>query len=152
MTRTNDILAFQGFGSTDPVRLVFQTSDLPSRAVTGVLKLMQKVLVLFLTDLGSVRYKPTEGTTFIRTLFGNSLSWSGTGDIISLASSAVVDVRRQIVDEEDLYGPDDERLASITVDDATIVDTTVFLQITIETLSGLSRQITLPVQTAVPTA
>lgn len=143
--RTVDILIFQGVKETgsQPIETGFGTSGY---VCTGIQKVAQTWLALFMSDIGSTLNKPTRGSSFLSAVRLGRIQVSD--DVPAEFALAAKQVSRTM--ELDTVGtdlPDDERL-----DRATLVDYQLFrelsylrLKIRIRSLAGDTRVVYLPV-------
>ena len=143
--RTVDLLIFQGVEPTG--KQLIETGFGESGYVcTGIQKVAQTWLSLFMTDIGSVLNQPTRGSGFFPAVRRGRIQVEA--DVPAEFKLASEQVRRTM--ELDTVGtdlPDDERL-----DDADLLEFQLFrnlshlrLKIRIRSLAGDSRTVFLPV-------
>lgn len=111
--RTFDILAYQGgTGTGGEQRLKQQLlgDGNYGQTTTGLQKLVQKFLILLLTEKGTKPHDATFGTEFITD--ARQGLWLTPLDVFSSFAGAVVDVKRRLQEEETATNPADERFAS----------------------------------------
>jgi hypothetical protein len=150
--RTIDLLIFQGVKASgkQPIETAFGLDE-GGYICTGVQKVAQTWLTLFMTEQGTVLNKPTRGSTFFTALrFGRIRVEDDVTAEFTLAAEQV----RQTMDLDAAAAgdlPDDERL-----DEANLLDFTLdrmagflYLKVRILTIAGDSRDIILPVSVTI---
>jgi hypothetical protein len=146
--RTYDVLAFRGAAARGEVRLdqsLFGTDA--GTICTGIQKLAQRFVLELLTERGSLPYSPTRGTTFMTRL---QQGWLRTeADVFVAFSFALNDLELNLMAEEAVTDPDDERFASASLDRVFIEPGVVVLHVTVWSRAGLARKVILPVATAI---
>lgn len=146
--RTIDLLIFQGVKASgkQPIETAFGLDD-GGYICTGVQKVAQTWLSLFMTDLGTVLNKPTRGSSFFQSMRTGRIRVED--DVSAEFARAAEQVRRTMdldaVEAGDLEA--DERL-----DEALLLDfnlnreaASLYLKIRIVTAAGDSRDIILPI-------
>lgn len=144
--RTVDLLIFQGVAAEGdrPIDTGFGTAGY---VCTGIQKVAQTWLALFLTDAGTVLNKPTRGSSFMTAVRRGAIQVDE--DVPAEFGLAAEQVRRtmELDASEAADLPDDERL-----DTATLLDYQLFkelsylrLKIRIRSIAGDSRVVYLPV-------
>lgn len=110
----------------------------------GILKLSQRWVIAFLTELGSVRFNPTRGSTFITRLRDGELRTEGdVSAAFLLAADEMID---QMAAEESDDTPDDETYASAELlEVGLLANGKLSLTVAITSLSGASRTVLVPV-------
>lgn len=148
--RTVDILIFQGVVETgnQPIQTGFGEAGF---VCTGIQKVAQTWLSLFMTDRGTVLNKPTRGTGFLPAVRLGRIQVAGD---IPAEFALAADLVRQTMELDASEAPElqaDERL-----DDAELLAFDLFrelsymrLKIRIRSLAGDSRTIYLPVPIAI---
>jgi len=146
--RTIDLLIFQGVEASgkQPIDLAFGL-DTGGYICTGVQKVAQTWLTLFMTERGTVLNKPTRGSAFFTSLRRGRIR---TEDDVVAEFAIAAEQVRQTMDldaAEDGTLPDDERLDEAILLDYTIDRTigSLYLKVRIRTIAGDSRDIILPV-------
>lgn len=146
--RTVDLLIFQGVQASgkQPIDLAFDL-DGGGSICTGVQKVAQTWLTLFMTERGTVLNKSTRGSSFFTALRRGRIR---TEDDVVAEFSIAADQVRQTMDLDAAEAgnlPDDERL-----DEAILLDYTInrelgslYLKVRIRTIAGDDRDIILPV-------
>ena len=128
--RTVDLLLLKTV--LTPSRDVIVDANVPKspHSVTGIEKLVQRYALLFLTQLGSIRNRPSEGTELmIKLRRGQLLDESSVRAEAALANRTVM---KQIRSEDNsLDTPPDEALASSEVKDVTVDRTSSEITITV---------------------
>jgi hypothetical protein len=93
--RTVDHIAFDGMGPPGQDRLLIQAMVLPGESgalITGIQKLAQRFLIELLTGVGSLRYLPRRGTTFMTE--ARSGFWRNVSDVEQSFYGALLDAPR----------------------------------------------------------
>ena len=113
-------------------------------AVTGPAKVAQKFSSAFLTEAGSVPYKPTYGTEFVTQLNAGSIrtDLDVTVYFIQAAADAVYYLNAQLTGDE----PSNEVIQSVVLDHFELVQPDLKLYVTLLTQDGTSQTLILPVQ------
>lgn len=148
--RTVDMLLLQFVA--EPVSDVVVSPDVSRspRLATGIEKLVQRFAQLFLTQIGSVMNRPSEGTAFMDTLGSGRIYNEGT--LRAAAAAANKDVFNQIRTEDLLLDtPDDEMLAESTIKSLGMdrAKATVSVTFALTTAAGDKYVYTIPVATGV---
>lgn len=146
--RKSDVLAFRPVGQSLVGReqLLVQEFVRPGDggAITaGVQKLAQKVLLILLTKIGSRRYAPTEGTTFM--IEAERGFWRTPADVSQAFYAARLDVSRQCQASEADTDPDDERWGSLDLDGVTLAGDRVSVRLTLVTRAGTAYAYITPI-------
>lgn len=147
--RTVDLLAFQMDRTAQRQEMVqsLVRGVERGRLVTGVEKLAQRFLLILLTEVESMGYLPQAGTRFlIDARFG---SWRTTADIRQSFASAVLDVQRQLRQQELDSDPDEEKFASAEITGLSLTGDGVKLAIRLTSVAGDSREILTPISVVV---
>jgi len=135
--RKVDLVFLHGDSPTGDVLLTqgFVTPDIPSGAVvTGIKKLVQRFLLEFMTERGSMRFLPNRGTEFMTLVREGYLRTQL--DVFQAFSQAEVLVRRNLRLEESDDDPDDERYGTSDLDNVAFGDRLIALDISITSLGG----------------
>lgn len=146
--RTVDLLIFQGVQPTGDQSIDLSFSlETGGYVCTGVQKVAQTWLILFMTDRGSVLNKPTRGSSFFPAIRNGSIR---VEDDVSAQFALAAEQVRQTMDLDATEAgdlPDDERL-----DEANLLSyrldrpaALLYLKVRILTIAGDSRDIILPV-------
>ena len=111
---------------------------------TGIQKTVQKWLVIFLTQRGSVRYRPLRGTDFPSAIVNGSVRTDA--DLVTAFSIAADQVTEQLAAESLPTDPLDEQFVSATLISASVVGNgTATLSVKITTAAGQARTVVFPV-------
>lgn len=148
--RTIDLLAFDGAVVTgeSQLQMEFVLSQKSGAVITGIEKLVQRFLIELLTEQGSLHYKPSRGTLFMTQIRSGMLRTSQ--DLFSQFSSAEVDIRNNLRQEEDVdKDPEDERYRSAELVSASLSGDTATLTIKISSVAGDTRQVIYPLRVGV---
>jgi len=149
--RTVDLLIFQGVAEAgrQPVELGF--GDV-GKVCTGVQKVAQTWLMLFMTDRGTILNKPTRGSSFFRAVRQGRIRVDS--DVRAQFAIAADQVRRTM--ELDAVNaspalPSDERLDRAVLESFALDKgaSHLYLKIRITSIAGSSRTIYLPVPTVI---
>lgn len=149
--RTVDVLIFQGVVASgkQPIETGFGEAGY---VCTGIQKVAQTWLALFMTDRGSVLNKPTRGSSFFPAVRRGRIQVEN--DVPAEFSLAAEHVRQTMeldASQADPALPDDERLDSAVLLEFNLFRELAYLQlkIQIKSLAGDERVVYLPVPTAI---
>lgn len=143
--RTIDVLAFRG-GTQYGDKLLEQSlasSNSTGEICTGLQKLAQRFLIVLLTERGSVKYFPEQGTDFMISL-GQGRVHDET-DMRAVFGLAVQELTTQMLEDESESDPDDERFLRAELLRLTVVPGYVNLTISITSRAETSASIILPI-------
>ena len=112
--------------------------------ITGVEKLVQRFLLEFLTERGSLTYLPERGTEFMTSFKFGGLRTSQ--DVFGAFSSAELSLKNSLVLEESESDPLDERYGSSQLLNVTLGADTISLQIRVTSLAGTDRVVIYPLR------
>ena len=146
--RTVDLLIFQGVEPSGKQRIHTGFAlDEGGYVCTGVQKVAQSWLILFLTDLGTVLNKPTRGSSFLHAMRTGRIRVED--DVSAEFSLAAEQVRQTMGLDASADGtlPADERLdeAVLLEFDLDQAASYLYLKVRILTVAGDSRDVILPV-------
>ncbi len=111
----------------------------------GIVKLSQRWLVAFLTEIGSVLFRPDWGTSFMSRLRGSGFSTEF--DVASAFSLASDEVNDTLSVDELSSDPDDERYDRCELLGVSILSIgRVDLSVRLYSLSGDSRSVLVPIR------
>lgn len=139
--RSIDLSVFQGIkenGMTTVDQTLFNNGG---EVCTGIQKLIQRWLIRFLTPLGTVKFHPDWGTSFL----SEAPSFHSEIDTQIAFYSAISDVSDQLAEEEDEDMSEDEKLEKVELLSITIHDTGFVLRIKITSQIGESAPLVLPI-------
>lgn len=120
------------------------TADLFSGMVCGgILKLSQRWVIAFLTETGSMPYRPDWGTSFLTRLRAGELRTEA--DVASAFLLAVDELAASLAEEETDATPDDERYASSDLLSVGLEAGRLTVSVRIYSAAGDSRSILVPV-------
>lgn len=108
---------------------------------TGIQKLIQRWILRLLTPVGTMKFNPTRGTTFMRDM----LSAYNETDVDTVFRLANMDATRQIIQEETPSMPSDERLNHVELLDITFTDYSVIIKVRMYSQTGDSSPVVLPI-------
>lgn len=146
--RRADVLAFRGIFPQLRGRdqLLAQEMVRPGdggQLIAGIEKLAQRVLLVLLTKIGSRRYAPLEGTTFM--IEAERGGWRTVADVTQSFYSARLDVSRQVRAIETPDDPADERWGSFDLDGVTLVADKVSLRLSLVSAAGTAYTFMTPI-------
>lgn len=144
--RTVDVLAFDD-AKAQGETLLTQALVKPNQSgalITGISKLVQRVLIELLTEKGSLLYDANRGTDFI-TQFRSGLIQT-TQDLTSAFALAELDIRLNLGLEENTDDPADERYESMELLSVALATDTATLSIKVNSLAGDSRIVIYPLR------
>lgn len=122
---------------------------IPGYICTGIEKLVQRWLIEFCTELGSMPFQPTRGTPFF-TKFKRGVLRSEI-DILAEFGFASDRIFNTMLSSISPTAPDDERLESAILTETAILADQLQLTIAIRSAAGTSRQVILPIPFSVIT-
>jgi len=149
--RTRDLLIVQDGDYTGKEALVaFSYGVALGKVTTGIQKLVQKFLVIFLTDEGSVTYDSTFGTAFMPYVRGGLLR--DEADIAAAFDQAVSVTQERLDLDASEDTPDDETLESVELTDIEISRETGLLRLSarLTTAAGESVTVVIPIALVTP--
>jgi hypothetical protein len=144
--RTVDLLAFDGARASGDTLLSQELAapGRPGALITGIEKLVQRVLLELLTEQGSLTYSPDRGTFFMTSLRLGQVRTSQA--LFSAFSSAELDVKINITGDETAEDPADERYGSVTLLSVSLLGDTATLSIRVTSLAGEGRTVIYPLR------
>jgi len=130
-SRTIDVLAFRGGTTSTEVLLEQSLADAASggEITTGIQKLAQRWLITLLTELGTVKYKPTMGTTFMTQLRQGYVR--SDADMRALFALSELRVREQLNNEVTATTPLDEQYRDASLTAVTVIPGYVNISVTL---------------------
>ena len=140
-----DLTAWHGVKPDVTVQLspeLFST-DTNSSVCTGMQKLIQKWLSIFLTPKGSVTFDKNRGTDFMIDIF----SASTENEVYKIFILSNVDAVAQIRAEENNEAPEDEQIQSVTLTGLSLFLGNLSMDIKIVSKSGENAKIIVPIDT-----
>ena len=113
--RTIDVAAFQGQVRDGESQLLMDLAEpgTGGQILTGIVKLGQRFFMELLTERGTMIYRPDRGTLFLTELREGQVR--SQVDLLGAFSRALIDVIRNLQNEETDSDPDDERIKSADV-------------------------------------
>lgn len=138
-----DILIFQGVKPSGEAAVSLKLGN-PGAFISGIQKVAQTFIKLFLTDRGTVDGDPAMGTDFLSQMRSGFIR-----DEVSMQSmfqSSVLDVKNYISEYEKTDAPDDERLDSAELISWDLRPGFFSITVRIVTAAGDSRAFTMPVE------
>jgi hypothetical protein len=112
---------------------------------TGPQKLVQRWLLEFLTERGSMPGLPNRGTDFMTLVRQGQLRTEAA--VLAAFNFAAYDARVNLGKEENETWPNDERIGPVSVQSIAFLPGYAQIKFTIETRAGTARVIILPVAT-----
>jgi len=118
--------------------------------LTGPLKAAQQFASLFLTEQGSVTYKPDYGTEFMYYMrFGLIRTDLDVVLYFNQSTALVLDYINGVHDDANDTTPDDEIIINIHLDNFTLEPPVLLLYVTLTMRSGATTKVVLPVTAGV---
>lgn len=148
--RTVDLLLFDGATATREAELTpaLVQPGQSGALIAGVEKLVQRFLLELLTEIGSLHYDPTRGTTFISQIRAGTVQTSQ--DLFMAFSSSELILRNSLRLEEDSEtDPADERYQSSELLSATLSGDRAQLSFRLISLAGTARTVLYPLRTSI---
>lgn len=144
--RTVDLLMFDGISAAGEAQLVCRlVQDGESGAlIAGIQKLAQRFVLELCTEKGSMKYLPERGCDFM--LDAKIGGWRTPAEVESSFNGAMIDIERNLMEEEADSDPLDERFASATLDAVSLASDRVVLHITVLSRAGASRTVLYPLR------
>ena len=142
--RTIDLLAYQdapGFGSVLTTQALAQPTN-NGLICTGIQKLAQRFLLELLTEVNSIAYLPRRGCQFMADAHAGL--FTSQFDVLASFSSSLVDIQRNLQDEEDDSDPDDERFDSAEVLNVNFSLGNASITVLVRSQAGESREVIAP--------
>jgi hypothetical protein len=133
--------------SVNPTQLALVGSDGQGRVLTGILKLVQRFILLLLTRVGSVIYLPTYGSTF--TLDAVTGGWRTVADIGQSFQSALPDVVTQLTALAVSTDPLDEQYADAELLNVTLAGDQATITVRITSQAGTNYTLIAPIATLI---
>lgn len=134
-------------GSSQELEQALFTAKDAGQICTGVHKLMQRFLLIFLLKSGSLQYDPNRGTTFM--VDAERGYWRTVADVRSSFTTSKDLARRQMTAEVTTTDPNDEILDDVTLDAVTLGDGKVSLTMTLTSLAGSNYTFIAPISVSV---
>lgn len=150
--RTVDVAAFlgweRGLGREALLEQTLTDEALPGGGVlTGVLKLVQRFLLILLTEQGSLVYLPEAGCRFMSD--AGSGRWRTSADVFQSFNFSLLDVKRQLRQLETEADPDDEKFLDAAVLGITLSpQDQAVLRLQLTTQAGTRRVFVAPIGVA----
>lgn len=147
--RKYDVLAFRGAKATGDVQLSQTLFDGASSGelCTGIQKLSQRFAIELLTEDGSMTFRPLRGCQFMRDVRLGRLRTEL--QVQTSFDFSLLDIRRNLVNEEPTDMADDERFENAELTSIAILPGFLRITVTITSVAGTSRQVILPISTTV---
>lgn len=145
--RPYDFLALQdiSYGRDAKLRLELFDATTSGKICVGAQKLVQRWLLEFFTETGSLIGRPTRGCDFMLSVRQNLLRTAA--DVRLTFAGAITDIGRNLREEEYEEMNADERFSSAELLNVAILAGYLNLSVKINSLAGASRAIIVPVAT-----
>lgn len=137
---TYDITLLHGATKNGEAPLTISLFNPDMGVCCGIQKLIQNIVVLLLTEQGTVRFDPERGTTFLSSM----RNVSNEEDVEVAFRFAAVEIGSQIRDTETDDTPEDERFGLVELTDVEIFGDTVSMVIEVISASGTGAEVALP--------
>jgi len=147
--RTVDLLLLDGAIATKEAELTpaLVQPGQSGALIAGISKLVQRFLLELLTEIGSLHYDPTRGTTFISQIRAGAVQTSQ--DLFMAFSAAELSLRDSLRLEENAEtDPADERYQSSELLSATLSGDLATVSLRLTSLAGTSRTVLYPLRTS----
>lgn len=147
--RRIDVLALRGaqaFGEVQLSQTLFDEQS-AGEICTGTQKLAQRFVLELLTEEGSMRFLPERGCRFMTDIRFGRLHTEQ--DVETSFLFSLVNVTRNLQNEETDEMEDDERFASATLLAIAILPGFLSLSVQVTSLAGTSRKVILPLSMTV---
>lgn len=143
--RTIDLFISQGAKPVGEQPINYGFGEGTGQITSGIQKLAQKWVILFLTEEGSLEYHPTLGNRFL--ILASQGALQDVATVRSEFELAAQDVATELADVTPDDAPLDERLESAELTDVNIDKATqrLVLNVTITSEAGTQHDILLPV-------
>lgn len=148
--RTVDMLLLQFVSAPEADILVRPDVSRDPRMTTGVEKLAQRYALLFLTQVGTVKNRESEGSNFLGLLGAGQIYDENTLRSAAAAANKTVSTQIKVADRN-LGTADDEALDTADVTDTSVDRATASVSVTvaITTVAGERYVYTIPLATGV---
>jgi hypothetical protein len=142
--RKFDILAFQPKSFSTELSQAVAGDSSGGLICVGVQKLAQRWVLEFLTPVGSIPYKTDRGSSFMPRLAAGEIRTDV--DVSTFFYLAAAQVKPNLINEDALTDPDDEKFASVSLDNFSFAPGgKLVLQVSVYSVAGASRQVILPI-------
>lgn len=147
VNRKYDFLALQSSGTQreKSLGLSLFAADTSGKLCVGIQKLAQRWLLEFLTETGSIVGQPERGCGFMTTVRQGKMRTALNANVAFATSSLAV--RRQLVNEEYVGMPDDERIAAVELLGIAFLPGYLSIGVKINSRAGDTRAVIIPVET-----
>lgn len=145
--RTVDHIAFDDMVDQASDALLTQAMVKPGESgalVTGIQKLAQRFLLELLTIRGTLKYLPTRGTTFMAE--AQQGLWRTSSDVEQSFYGSLLEIENNLVSEEDVNDPPDEKFASAQLLSVTVATDQTSIRVQLTSQAGTSREIIYPIR------
>ncbi len=134
---------------TDPVTglvtLEMVSPGSGGQLVVGIQKLFQRYIRTLMLKKGSMLYRPNDGCVFL--LDHDAGLWRTTFDVAQSWLASQLDIRRQLIQDERITDPLDERFLDARLQNITLTPQNVGIQVRVISLAGSSFSPILPIAT-----
>jgi len=143
--RTVDMLAYQGgavMGGEVLLTPTLASADNSGQITTGIQKLAQRFLLELLTEKGSMVYQEQRGCSFMEDARLGLLHTAL--DVLASFSASLVDIQTNLVAEETLDDPGDERFDSAEIINISFSGDSASIRVRVRSAAGISRDVIAP--------
>jgi hypothetical protein len=147
--RTVDVLAYRPTYGKPAKSLIAALADETTggEIVTGIQKLAQRFMLELFTENGTMSYLPDRGCSFMTE--ARQGGWQTTIDVMAAFSAAIVDISKNLLNEESSLDPDDERYKSAELLSVTLSAGSLAITVKLTSLAETSWNYVLPIATTI---
>lgn len=147
--RQVDLTAYQGVkpGGERQLTMELVGSDHGGRITAGIQSLVQRFLILLLTEKGSVPHFPNRGCEFLTE--ARTGVWQVPFDVFTSFSASLVDIEQQLKAEELYTDPPDERYSAAEVLTVSLSGGNASISIQLTSRAGSSYTFIAPISVGV---
>jgi hypothetical protein len=144
--RTVDVAAYKGWkvGAERQVTQALALAGRGGEVIAGIEKLMQRYTIELFTELATLTYLPSRGSSFM--IDARSGYWRTGGDVQESFSRASLTLADNLILEEKSTDPEDERFGSAELQAVSLLGDSVSLRVKITSVAGTSFTVLLPLQ------
>lgn len=144
--RTIDLVAYHGVKPVGDNRLeaTLAVAGTGGAIVTGVQKVAQRFLIELLKEVGSMTFRPAEGTTFLTE--ARLGGFQTQADVLAAFSRGVVEVKRILRVDEQASDPADEKFRGAIPISVAVSPGLAVINFEIVTAAGRNREFIFPLK------